>query len=102
MGAKFDPSVWGQRGHRIVRLHGQLYHLIGSLLPEPRKAPQFSQLYIMDGTQDDMAHARVSHAHDQVDETIVLRLQVRHRFHVFNCFSNWIHRTFWNAVTILT
>ena len=84
MGAKFDPSVWGQRGHRIVHLHGQLYHLIGSLLPEPRKNPQFSQLYIMDGTQEDVARTRLSHTHDQVDEGIMLRLQVRYHVYVFN------------------
>src|ERR1700761_4601466 len=35
VGAHFDPSVWGPSGHRIVRLHGQLYHRIGSLLPDP-------------------------------------------------------------------
>jgi hypothetical protein len=82
MGAKFDASVWRTAGHRIVRLYGALYHSIGSLLPEDESKPQFSQIYIMNSSQQDMAHARALHGHGQtnINENVMLRLQVYMQF----------------------
>ena len=35
-------------GAYTFRIHGQTYHKIGSLLPEPNKPPTYAQLYILD------------------------------------------------------
>lgn len=81
VGAEFDPSVWGPSGHHIVRLHGQLYHQIGSLLPEssPGTKPRFSQTYIMDGDEDHIADTRTSYSHGRADKQTIIRLQVSFR-----------------------
>jgi len=78
VGAVFDPSVWGPSGHRIVRLHGQLYHRIGSLLPDSssEQKPQFSQTYIMDGDEDHIAETRAAYSHGKADKQTILRIQV--------------------------
>ena len=82
-GAKFDPSVWGQRGHRIVRLHGSLYHQIGSLLPEDPSKPRFSQIYLMDGDSLGQAQIRTSYGNNLTDNSIMVRLQVCFRRSLF-------------------
>lgn len=49
MGGKVDDSINRRgRGPYVFRLHGQTYHSIGSLLPEPGAPPKFAQLYIYD------------------------------------------------------
>jgi len=47
MGANLDTSV-AQPGNYTYRLRGELYHRMGSLLPQPGEAPKFAQLYIND------------------------------------------------------
>jgi len=47
VGANLDTSV-AQPGNYTYRLHGELYHRMGSLLPQPGEAPKFAQLYIND------------------------------------------------------
>jgi hypothetical protein len=47
MGANLDTSV-AQPGNYTYRLRGELYHRMGSLLPQPGEAPKFAQLYISD------------------------------------------------------
>lgn len=48
LGGKIDNSVNIGQGPKIFRLHGENYHLIGSVKPEPNKSAKFSQLYIHD------------------------------------------------------
>ena len=49
LGGKIDNSINRDRnGPKIFKLHGENYHLIGSLKPSPNKAAKFSQLYIHD------------------------------------------------------
>ncbi|XP_042059616.1 uncharacterized protein LOC121804142 [Salvia splendens] len=48
MGGKVDNSVNTGGGPPIFRLHGQNYHLIGSLLPLDGCEPKFAQLYVYD------------------------------------------------------
>ncbi|KAL3656101.1 hypothetical protein CASFOL_000497 [Castilleja foliolosa] len=48
MGGKVDHTINKGSGPRIFRLHGQKYHLIGSLLPEDGTTPKFAQVYIYD------------------------------------------------------
>ncbi len=47
VGANLDTSV-AQPGNYTYRLRGELYHRMGSLLPQPGEAPKFAQLYIND------------------------------------------------------
>ncbi|KAL1567535.1 DNA helicase [Salvia divinorum] len=48
MGGKVDNSLNTGRSPPVFRLHGQNYHLIGSLLPPDGCTPKFAQLYIYD------------------------------------------------------
>lgn len=48
LGVKPDGAVLEGGGPYVFRLHGVLYHLSGSLLPEPGNVPIYSQLYIHD------------------------------------------------------
>jgi len=47
VGANMDTSV-AQPGNYTYRLHCELYHRMGSLLPKPGEVPKFAQLYISD------------------------------------------------------
>ncbi len=47
VGANLDTSV-AQPGNYTYRLRGELYHRMGSLLPQPGEARKFAQLYISD------------------------------------------------------
>jgi hypothetical protein len=47
VGVDLDTSV-AQVGNYTYRLHSELYHRMGSLLPQPGEAPKFAQLYISD------------------------------------------------------
>jgi len=47
MGVHVDRSVLG-RGPPVFRIHGELTHLAGSLLPEEGVRPMYAQLYIYD------------------------------------------------------
>ena len=52
LGAKVDDSIVG-RGPPVFRIHGELRHLSGSLLPEESATPSYCQLYVYD---PDMAY----------------------------------------------
>jgi len=47
MGANMDTSV-AQLGNYTYHLYSELYHRMGSLLPQPGEGPKFAQLYIND------------------------------------------------------
>jgi hypothetical protein len=47
VGANLDTSV-AQPGNYTYHLRGELYHRMGSLLPQLGDAPKFAQLYISD------------------------------------------------------
>lgn len=48
IGAQQDHSVNAGRGPYCYRIHGENYHLAGTLLPKTGRTPKFSQLYIVD------------------------------------------------------
>uniref|UniRef100_A0A0D2ZUB6 ATP-dependent DNA helicase n=1 Tax=Brassica oleracea var. oleracea TaxID=109376 RepID=A0A0D2ZUB6_BRAOL len=48
MGADIDYSVQNTYGIYCFKVHGENYHLIGSLLPTEGTPPKFSQMYIYD------------------------------------------------------
>ena len=47
LGVKVDESVHGG-GPPVFRIHGELKHLSGSLLPEESARPSYAQLYVVD------------------------------------------------------
>src|ERR1044071_4961690 len=48
MGAKIDHQFTGTSGVYTFRIHGEMYHRIGTLLSDPETQPQFAQIYIYD------------------------------------------------------
>jgi hypothetical protein len=52
MGAHIDTSVNDRHGPHLFKICGQVYHCIGSLLPEDGSTPQFLQLYIYDSGRE--------------------------------------------------
>lgn len=48
LGGNIDNSINTGRGTKVFKLHGENYHLIGSVKPKPTEKAKFSQLYIHD------------------------------------------------------
>jgi hypothetical protein len=55
MGARIHESVTGTRGVYAFCIKGEMYHRIGSLLPQHNAQPRFCQLYIYD-TANQLQH----------------------------------------------
>nr|XP_011470514.1 PREDICTED: uncharacterized protein LOC101290818 [Fragaria vesca subsp. vesca] len=53
IGANVDPSVTDGLGPSVYKICGQVYHLMGSLIPPEGESPKFAQLYIYD-TQNEV------------------------------------------------
>jgi hypothetical protein len=75
-GADIDERFQGQ-GVSNFRVHGQIYHRIGSLLPENGHPPMFAQLYIYDTEHENMNRHNImqdlnddilQHLQDMLDE----------------------------------
>ncbi|KAI8983897.1 hypothetical protein BDB01DRAFT_835502 [Pilobolus umbonatus] len=70
LGAKLDLSVCNRtRGVYNFRIHGNIYHRIGTLLPDGNTAPSFAQIYIYDTTSE------LSNRHSHVPHTNITTLQ---------------------------
>ncbi|XP_075521377.1 uncharacterized protein LOC142554600 [Primulina tabacum] len=67
MGGKIDSSLNRGGSPPIFKLHGQNYHLIGSLLPCEGASPKFAHLYIYD-TENEIPN-RISAARQNNDTT---------------------------------
>lgn len=53
MGVNLDSSVQNSRGGAYAfRIHGSIYHRIGSLLPSENAAPSFAQIYVYDAENE--------------------------------------------------
>jgi hypothetical protein len=48
MGAKVDHSITGTSGIYSFCVHGEMYHSIGTILPDNEARPQFAQIYVYD------------------------------------------------------
>lgn len=48
LGGQVNKCIPTGRGPMMFQIHGQNYHLMGSLRPEEGDYPKFSQLYIVD------------------------------------------------------
>jgi len=76
LGADVDERFQGH-GVSNFRVHGQMYHRIGSLLPEDGQQPKFAQLYIYDTEYEnnnrhnfmkDMNNDILQHLQNMLDE----------------------------------
>jgi hypothetical protein len=53
LGVNLDTSVQNSRmGAYCFRIHGGLYHRIGSLFPEENESPKYAQIYIYDSSEN--------------------------------------------------
>ncbi|KAL7108697.1 hypothetical protein ACP275_06G128600 [Erythranthe tilingii] len=101
LGGKVQTSINNGSGSYTFLLHGQNYHLLGSLLPEEGNRPKFAQLYIFDteneihnavrsGNQSNDLHpAIVASLKDMIDGNNVLAQSYRV---VRDLFSNDGHQ----------
>ncbi|MCO5599595.1 hypothetical protein L7F22_053701 [Adiantum nelumboides] len=48
LGANIDNSLMGTSGAYCFRVHGSLYHRVGSLVPHNAGPPKFAQMYVYD------------------------------------------------------
>ncbi|KAG7537158.1 Helitron helicase-like domain [Arabidopsis suecica] len=77
MGAQIDHSVTYATGPPVFRIHGQVFHRIGSLLPMPGQHPKFLQMYIIDTENEVSNRINTMSRRDsaaQLDEEIVAGL----------------------------
>jgi len=72
MGAKIDHQFTGTSGVYTFRIHGEMYHRIGTLLPDPETQPQFAQIYIYDTDHETQNRSNVM---PDLDFTILAELQ---------------------------
>jgi hypothetical protein len=72
LGAKLDQSVLGGSGPYAFRLHGGLYHRMGSLLPLHDHEASYAQLYIHD---PQVALATQNQRNSNLDPTVMSDLQ---------------------------
>lgn len=77
-GAEIDKTVI-RRGLFVYKIHGEMYHTIGSLLPEENKVAKFMQLYFYD-TNYELDH-RLSHF-ENLNRDMLQNLQTL--LHIYN------------------
>ncbi len=70
--AKIDHQITGTNGVYSFRIHGEMYHRIGTLLPDPKTQPQFSQIYIHDTDHEIQNRSNVMPG---LDSTVLAELQ---------------------------
>ena len=77
MGAKVDNSINHRSSPYIFKISGQVYHLMGSLLPVDNESPKFAQLYVYDTyneTKNRLRAVNCDRTNEKLDSTIVENL----------------------------
>ncbi|EIW56296.1 uncharacterized protein TRAVEDRAFT_150795, partial [Trametes versicolor FP-101664 SS1] len=81
LGVRVQESINDGRGPYVFRIHGELHHLMGSLLPVPGVTPSYAQLYVYD--PDEALQVRV-HRNPNLSADILTSLEsllrVHHRY----------------------
>ncbi|GBC01249.1 hypothetical protein RclHR1_04110001 [Rhizophagus clarus] len=72
IGTKIDENVMKTSGVYTFRIHGKMYHSIGTLLPNDKKHPQFVQIYIYDTDNELQNRMNVM---PNLDPDILVKLQ---------------------------
>ena len=76
-----DGLVYDGRGPPCYKIHGELYHRLGPLLPGPGQQPVYSQLYIYD--HDEAMHYRLQNNPTRKPETMQIIHDALHDSHPF-------------------
>lgn len=82
LGVQLDHQLANQKkGVYTFRIHGQIYHSIGSLFPQKGNAPKFAQIYIYDTDHElDNRHNQMKH----LDRNLLGELQdMQNKFNPF-------------------
>ena len=74
IGVNVDQEVTGTSGVYTFRIHGEMYHRIGTLLPNSETPPQFAQIYIYD-TDHELQNRSNATPNFNLDSTILAELQ---------------------------
>ena len=77
LGAKLDDRLKGD-GLRPFQIHGEIYHQIGTLEPEPGQPPVYAQHYLYDG---DEATAHRFERNPDLDRNVIRALETMLRMH---------------------
>ena len=70
LGANIDKTVNDGHGPPVFKIHGQVHHRIGPLLPSDGSPPKFLQLYIYDTSNEVRNRMQALHPTDQGDESL--------------------------------
>ena len=79
LGVKLDRSVMTSPGPYVFRILGQLYHLMGSLLPSPGDTPKFSQIYSHGPDEAQIDHKMSLFSDGCLEANVVAALQAMMR-----------------------
>ena len=63
-GANIQSEIKNSNGPHIFKISGQVYHLMGSLIPPKDESPKFAQLYIYDTEHELENRLRTFHSED--------------------------------------
>ncbi|KAG2217964.1 hypothetical protein INT45_001398 [Circinella minor] len=92
LGASIDHTVANSRGGAYnFRIYGEVYHLIGSLLPNTdQDTPSFAQIYVHDPSMERQLEIRRNHTNASIDMEVLNTLQtLMHRICLFaQAFNN--------------
>jgi len=101
IGVEVDQAILQSSGPYSFRIHGGLYHRMGSLLPTPGQSPSYAQLYILDPQLAlNQRNARNNNLDPQVMNNLQTMLQAVNPFiplykqvstFLFYLFSFFIH-----------
>ncbi|KAG2215259.1 hypothetical protein INT45_004236 [Circinella minor] len=84
LGANIDHTVANAHsGAYNFRIHGSMYHSIGSLLPNENETPAFAQIYVLDNSSAETANR---HAVAPVTLNNVVLQQLQNMMHRLNPF----------------
>ncbi|EGF97230.1 uncharacterized protein MELLADRAFT_70124 [Melampsora larici-populina 98AG31] len=78
LGSHVDNSVAGQKGTYCFRVHRQLHHNLGSLLPQDPNNPCFAQIFIVgDGAEEEvkMRQSQATKKKKDININLLKRLQ---------------------------
>jgi hypothetical protein len=82
LGVTFDQRVMRSRGTYAFRIHGSMYHNIGSLLPEsPHSVPVAAQVYVVDPAYQ--ANLRSGNGSVLHQPTVLILQELLHELNVY-------------------
>jgi hypothetical protein len=74
LGAQLNKSTQGQQDVFTFCVGGELFHNIQSLVPFPKKAAGFGQIYVVGGNDEAKAKDRIKKSNPSLNTTVMLKL----------------------------